>query len=185
MFFQSWYDLLRVVVVAPLAYGGLVFILRVSGKRTLAKLNAYDLVVTVALGSILATILLSKTVPLLEGLTAFVILAAMQFVVAWLSVRVDWFNKLVKSEPTLLLHNGEFLDRALRVQRMTRDDVKVALRSPAWATPPRRLPWFWKPTAASASSKLHPPRSAETFFDDGSHAERIGNDGERRVHGAD
>ncbi len=129
MFFESWYGLLRVVVVAPLAYGGLVFILRVSGKRTLAKLNAYDLVVTVALGSILATILLSKTVPLLEGLTAFVILAAMQFVVAWLSVRVGWFNNLVKSEPTLLLHNGEFLDRALLAERVTRDDVRAALRS--------------------------------------------------------
>lgn len=83
MLFESWYGLLRVVVVAPLAYGGLVLILRVSGKRMLTKLNAFDLVVTVALGSTLATILLSKTVPLLEGLTAFVMLAAMQFVVAW------------------------------------------------------------------------------------------------------
>jgi len=115
--------------VAPLAYGGLVLILRVSGKRTLAKLNAFDLVVTVALGSTLATILLSKTVPLLEGLAAFVILAAMQFVVAWLSVRVGWFSNLVRSEPTLLLRNGEFLDRALLAQRVTRDDVKAALRS--------------------------------------------------------
>jgi uncharacterized membrane protein YcaP (DUF421 family) len=129
MFFESWYGLLRVVVVAPLAYGGLVLILRVSGKRTLAKLNAFDLVVTVALGSTLATILLSKTVPLLEGLAAFIILAAMQFVVAWLSVRVSWFSNLVRSEPTLLLHNGEFLDRALLAQRVTRDDVKAALRS--------------------------------------------------------
>jgi len=129
MFFESWYGLLRVVVVAPLAYGGLVLILRVSGKRTLAKLNAFDLVVTVALGSTLATILLSKTVALLEGLTAFVMLAAMQFAVAWLSVRVKWFNKLVKDEPTLLLHNGEFLDRALLAQRVTRDDIEAALRS--------------------------------------------------------
>jgi len=81
VFFESWYGLLRVVVVAPLVYGGLVLIRRVLGKRTLAQLNAFDLVVTVALGSLLATILLSKTVPLLERLTAFVFLAAMQFVV--------------------------------------------------------------------------------------------------------
>lgn len=129
MIFDSWWGLLRVVLVAPLAYGGLVLILRVSGKRTLSKLNAFDFVVTVALGSILATILLSKTVPLLEGLTGLVMLAAMQFAVAWLSVRVGWFNSLVKSEPTLLLHNGAFLDRALLAQRVTRDDVEAALRS--------------------------------------------------------
>lgn len=129
MLFESWYGLLRVVVVAPFAYGGLVLILRGSGKRTLAKLNAFDLVVTVALGSTLATALLSKTVPLLEGLTAFAMLAAMQFAVAWLSVRLPWFNTLVKAEPTLLLRDGEFLDRALRAQRVTRDDVEAALRS--------------------------------------------------------
>jgi uncharacterized membrane protein YcaP (DUF421 family) len=41
--------------------------LRVSGKRTLAKMNAFDLVVTVALGSTLATILLSADVSLAEG----------------------------------------------------------------------------------------------------------------------
>jgi len=35
-------------------------VLRVSGKRTLAKLNAFDFVVTVALGSTLATILLNS-----------------------------------------------------------------------------------------------------------------------------
>lgn len=129
MFFESWYGVLRVMIVAPLAYGGLMLILRVSGKRTLAKLNAFDLVVTVALGSVLATILLSKTVPLLEGLTGFIMLAAMQFAVAWLSVRVGWANTLVKAEPTLLLRNGVFLDRALLAQRVTQDDVKAALRS--------------------------------------------------------
>ena len=129
MFFESWHGVLRVVVVAPLAYCGLVMILRVSGKRTLAKLNAFDLVITVALGSTLATVLLSKTVPLLEGLTAFVMLAAMQFVVAFFSVRVGWFNTLVKAEPTLLLHNGEYLERALLAQRVARDDVQAALRN--------------------------------------------------------
>jgi uncharacterized membrane protein YcaP (DUF421 family) len=62
--FSSWADLGRVLVVGPLAYVSLVLFLRVSGKRTLTKLNAFDLVVTSALGSTLATILLSKSVSL-------------------------------------------------------------------------------------------------------------------------
>ncbi|WP_245185951.1 DUF421 domain-containing protein [Falsiroseomonas frigidaquae] len=49
MFFDSWFGLLRVLVVGTLAYAALVVLLRASGKRTLAKLNAFDLVVTVAL----------------------------------------------------------------------------------------------------------------------------------------
>ena len=56
MFFDSWTALGRVLLVGTLAYVALVAILRISGKRTLTKLNAFDLVVTVALGSTLATI---------------------------------------------------------------------------------------------------------------------------------
>ena len=96
MFFDSWFGLLRVLVVGTLAYLALVVLLRTFGKRTLAKLNAFDLVVTVALGSTLATVLLSKSVALMEGLLAFVLLAGLQYVVAWLSVRSQGFSDLVK-----------------------------------------------------------------------------------------
>lgn len=67
MFFDGWTGLLRVLVVGTLAYAALVLLLRVSGKRTLSKMNAFDLVVTVALGSTLATVLLSRDVALAEG----------------------------------------------------------------------------------------------------------------------
>ena len=135
MFFDSWSGLLRVLVVGTLAYVALVLLLRASGKRTLAKLNAFDLIVTVALGSTLATVLLSKSVALVEGLLAFALLAGLQYLVAWLSVRFPRFSDLVKSEPTLLLHHGRFLEGAMRGQRVTRAEVLSALRGSGAADP--------------------------------------------------
>lgn len=135
MFFDNWFGLLRVVVVGTLAYTALVLALRISGKRTLAKLNAFDLIVTVALGSTLATVLLSKSVALAEGLLAFVLLISLQYVVAWLSVRSSRFSDMVKSEPTLLLHRGRFLEGAMRSQRVTRAEVLSALRSAGVSDP--------------------------------------------------
>lgn len=129
MFFDSWTGLLRVAVVGTLAYAALVALLRVSGKRTLAKLNAFDLVVTVALGSTFATVLLSKDVALAEGVLGFAVLAGLQWVVAWLSLRSPRFGQLVKSEPRLLLHRGRFLDGAMRAERVTRGEVLAALRN--------------------------------------------------------
>lgn len=82
-----------------MAYAALVIFLRFSGKRTLSKMNAFDLVVTVALGSTLATILLSKDVAPAEGLLALLLLISLQFTVAWLSVRFPTIQQLVKSEP--------------------------------------------------------------------------------------
>ena len=83
MWFDSWSDIARVLAVGTAAYATVVVVLRLSGKRTLSKLNAFDLVVSVALGSTLATILLNSDVSWAEGATALALLAALQFVVAW------------------------------------------------------------------------------------------------------
>lgn len=97
MFFGSWQDLLRVAVVGSLAYFGLVALLRISGKRTLAKMNAFDFLVTVAMGSTLATAFLSRDVELAEAIMAFAMLILLQFVVTWLSLRWRSFRKLVRA----------------------------------------------------------------------------------------
>ena len=91
-----------------LAYIALVVLLRVSGKRTLSKMNAFDLVVTVALGSTLATVLLSKNVALLEGVLAFALLIFLQFVITWLSVRAQGIGSLEDVEAVVLETDGTF-----------------------------------------------------------------------------
>jgi uncharacterized membrane protein YcaP (DUF421 family) len=74
MLFDDWAALGRVLLVGTAAYVSLVAILRISGKRTLTKFNAFDFVVTVALGSTLATVLLSKSTSLAEGIVALALL---------------------------------------------------------------------------------------------------------------
>ena len=135
MFFGTWSALGRILVVGPLAYIALVLLLRVSGKRTLTKLNAFDLVVTVALGSTLATIVLSRSVSLAEGVLALALLVALQLAVTWTSVRSERVQRFVKAEPTLLLHRGRFLDGAMRAQRVTHSDLLSVLRASGEAEP--------------------------------------------------
>ena len=135
MLFDSWGGLARVVVVGILAYAALVAILRVSGNRTLSKMNAFDLIVTVALGSTLATILLSKDVALVEGIVALALLVGLQYVVTWLVVRFPAVGRAVKSEPTLLLHRGRFLDGPMRRARVVEEEVQAALREQGIASP--------------------------------------------------
>ena len=103
LFFSSWPGVSRIVLTTTLAYLALVLTLRVSGKRTLAKMNAFDLIVTVALGSCLASVSLTKSVKLVDGLTGILTLVALQYVIAWLSVRSKRVRKLVKfgAAPTI------------------------------------------------------------------------------------
>ena len=128
IFFESWAGLGRVVVIGVLAYAALVVLLRISGKRTLAKMNAFDFVVTVALGSTLATVLLSKDVALAEGVLAFAVLIGLQYLLAWLGRRSERIEALIKSEPALLLYRGRFIERAMRQERLAQIEVLAAIR---------------------------------------------------------
>ncbi|NTU78035.1 MAG: DUF421 domain-containing protein [Chloroflexales bacterium] len=133
MFFDGWQGIGRTALVGVLAYLALVVLLRVSGKRTLSKMNAFDLVVTVALGSTLATILLSSDVALAEGVTALAVLILLQYVIAWLSVRSRAVSRLVKAEPALLAYQGRLLPEALRRERVVDTEVWAAVRSQGMA----------------------------------------------------
>ncbi|MDQ2771195.1 MAG: DUF421 domain-containing protein [Bacteroidota bacterium] len=128
LFFTNWVSIGRMLIIGVLAYAGLIVMLRVSGKRTLSKMNAFDLIVTVALGSTLATVLLTKGVPLLDGLLAFGLLIGLQFAITWLSVRFKSVSRLVKSEPTLLVYHGQYLPDAMRAERITPGEILTSLR---------------------------------------------------------
>lgn len=128
IFFDGWDAPLRTFVIGLLAYLLLIVMLRVSGKRTLSKMNAFDFIVTVAMGSTLASILLSGDVTLMQGGIAFALLIGLQFLVTWTSVRVGWVRKLVTGEPSLLLYRGELLGQAMRRTRVTIDELRAAVR---------------------------------------------------------
>lgn len=129
MFFEGWPGLIRTVVVGVLAYASLVLFLRISGKRTLSKLNAFDLVVTVALGSTLSAVLLQESIAFAKGVLALGLLISMQYLVTALSVRSRSFAQVIRSEPTLLVRNGECCTQMMRQERITADEILSAIRS--------------------------------------------------------
>lgn len=128
MFFDSWTSIGRVLLAGAFAYVALVFLVRVSGKRTLAKLNAFDLVVTVALGSTLSSVLTSKQLSLVSGVTALATLIALQYAVAWGASRSRRFDSIVKASPRVLFHAGTFARDAMKDERITEDEIRAAVR---------------------------------------------------------
>ena len=129
IFFDDWTGIGRILITGVLAYAALIVMLRTSGKRTLSKFNAFDFIVTICLGSMLSSIIITKSVPLLEGVVALALLIALQFVMTWLSVRWEPLEKLIKSEPKLLVHRGVYQDKAMRVERVTREEITAALHA--------------------------------------------------------
>lgn len=126
--FESAEAVGRVIATGAVCYLALVAILRVSGKRTLSKLNAFDLVVTVAMGSTLASALLSSDVPVADGVAGFLVLVLGQWVIARLSIFSPGFAGMVRSQPRVLLRDGGFVAPAMKAERITREEVLAAIR---------------------------------------------------------
>ena len=126
--FNDWPLLLRTFIMTITGYFGMVFILRSSGKRTLSKMNAFDFIITVALGSSLASVALSTNIPLSNGILAFFLLIFLQFIITFLSARVPWVKHLVTSQPSLILYRGKIIPGKLKKERITKEELYLAAR---------------------------------------------------------
>lgn len=129
MFFNSGMMLVKTLAAGTLCYLWVLVLLRWFGKRSMSKWNAFDWIVSVAMGSTLASCLLSKDVSVAQGFLAFLLLLSFQFAVTWLSVRSAAISHLVKARPTLLLRDGQMQQHAMRAQRVTESEVLAALRA--------------------------------------------------------
>lgn len=128
MWFDSWSDVIRILLVGSAGYATLLLILRVSGKRTLSQLNAFDFVVTVSLGSTLATLLLSSETSWSEGVLALALLAGLQFLVAWISARAPWVRPVITARPSILLRDGILDHVQMRRSRLSEAEIRQAVR---------------------------------------------------------
>ena len=127
--FSNLNPFLETIITGIIAYIAIIFMMRISGKRTLAKWNSFDFVVTIAFGSILASILISTKDAFGQGILAFALLVLFQYVITWISVRSSIIQKLIKSEPSLLLYRGEMQHDTMKKERIAEGEILAALRT--------------------------------------------------------
>ena len=127
--FSDLNPFIETIITGIIAYIAIVFMLRISGKRTLSKWNSFDFVVTIAFGSVLASILLSTKDAFGQGILGFGLLVLFQYVITWISVRSSIIQKLIKSEPSLLLFRGKMRQDVMKKERIAEGEILAALRS--------------------------------------------------------
>ena len=133
MLFDSWDSIGRMIAFGITAYLGAIAMLRISGSRTLSKMNAFDLVVTIAFGSTLSSILVDGSLSLANGVGALALLVVLQFVIAALAVRSARFRSWITAQPVLVAWEGRAIESAMRKQRVAAADIEAALRQRGFA----------------------------------------------------
>ena len=127
--FSELNPFLETLFSGVIAYIAIIFGLRISGKRTLSKWNSFDFVVTIAFGSVLASILLSTKDTFGKGIFGFALLVLFQYIITWVAVRSSVIQKLIKAEPALLLYQGEMRHDVMKRERVAEGEILAALRA--------------------------------------------------------
>jgi len=119
-------ELWLVVVSTLLILVAAIAAIRIAGLRALSKMSSFDFVVTVALGSSVATAA-ATSASLAAGAVALVTLLAAQWLVAQLRSHTA-FDTVVDNTPMLLMVGPDMIERNLEATRVTRSDVLAKLR---------------------------------------------------------
>ena len=119
---------MEIVIRAAIVYVALWVLLRAMGKRTLAELGAFELVLLVVIGDVVQQGVTQEDMSVTGALLAVGTMAFLVLVTGELSRRFGRANKVLEGDPVVVLRDGEPLERILRREQMSVDDLAEAAR---------------------------------------------------------
>lgn len=129
-----WSDMLNIqipvlekVLRTVLVYGGLAVLLRLAGKRDLAQLNTFDLVVMLLLSNVVQNAVIGNDNSLAGGLLGAVVLVSINAVWVRVANRAPRLTKILEGTPTVLVENGKIVANLERLG-LRRADIAAVLR---------------------------------------------------------
>ena len=120
-------DYLRVLVSTALVTLAIVLYTRLIGLRSFSKMSSIDFAMTVAMGSLVGSIILNPSPPLVLSLFALLSVFVAQWAFAKLRF-IKGFSEVAENRPTLLMDGSEILHENLRATEVTEDDLMSKLR---------------------------------------------------------
>jgi uncharacterized membrane protein YcaP (DUF421 family) len=126
--FGGWGSMAGTLIEAIVFYLYAILLLRLAGKTTVGTARIFDFVSTVAMGTMVGSTIISKSIALTTGLAGLTALVALQWAVAYASSRSGLFYRITTNTPRLLYDGSRFLEENLRAERMTREDVKAKIQ---------------------------------------------------------
>lgn len=119
---------ITMVVISSIGiYISLILFTRMYGVRSFSKMSSFDFAITVAIGSVIASAILSKNPPLLQSIVSLGSLFVLQMTVAKFR-NYRFMQKIVDNKPILLMNGVDILQENMKAARVTREDLLAKLR---------------------------------------------------------
>lgn len=118
----------QMCIAAILIYLYIMFVTRVGGKRTFAKMTSFDFAVTIAMGSILADAVNKPVSNLMPAFISLALLVVLQVIFSKILSSSDSIERIITNTPILLMKDGEILGHNLDKALVSRADLMGKLR---------------------------------------------------------
>lgn len=124
----TWTAALMVSLSAVVIYISLVFFTRLAGLRSFSKMSSFDFTITIALGTVVASTIITEDPPLSQAIVGLGMLYLIQMSVAGLRSKLPVIANMVDNKPLLLMDREKIIDENLRKARVTKSDLLSKLR---------------------------------------------------------
>lgn len=131
---QTTVSLLEKIVRPVFVYLFLVIGLRLAGKRELAQLNAFDLVVLLTISNTVQNAIIGSDNSVLGGIVGATTLLVFNYVVVRFVFAHPWAERYLEGDADMLMRGGRLLDDRLRAEGITVGEIEAAARRQGFAS---------------------------------------------------
>lgn len=128
-FGTTWESVAAVAIGMCCVYAAVIVATRIAGLRSFSKMSSFDFAMTVAVGTLVGSIALTRDPPVLQGLVGVATLYLLQWVVAHLRLRFQKFAGWIDNTPVLLVEDGRILAGNLRRAQVTHEELHSVVRA--------------------------------------------------------
>jgi len=133
MYMENWLvvsetTIIKVVLSVISIFTVMIVITRINGLRTFAKMSSFDFAATIAIGSVLASIVLNTNQSLVKGTIALACIVAFQSIFSWIRRKSKAMQHLISNDPVVLMYQGEIFYENLKKTNVGEDDLIAKLR---------------------------------------------------------
>lgn len=116
------------VLRAIFIFAFMLLLTRIIGKRELSSLQPFDLILLIVLGDALQQGLTQDDYSLTGAVLVVGTIAVLQVFVSWLSYRFPRTRPVLEGEPVVIVQDGKVIERNLKRERLTVQEVTEAAR---------------------------------------------------------
>ena len=118
-----------IVLRTAAVFAFLLVLTRVIGRRELSSLEPFDLILLIVLGDAVQQGLTQDDYSLTGAFLVIGTFAILQVFVSWIGYRFPSTRPVLEGEPIIIIQDGELIERNLKRDRLTRQEIAEEARN--------------------------------------------------------